>query len=164
MSGYRGGIFIKKILSLILSLCIFASFGMNAMAAGVCDYSDSGLTTSESETPSVTPRYKYLAFVTATIGEKPSDNVICSSTYNCMYNGYTFTLTCTLQRADGSETGWVNYKSASQSYTGMGAHGIEKIWYAPAGYAYRTLTTIVIKNASGTIVEQETCRSTVIYK
>lgn len=154
----------KKVLSLILSIIIFASFGMNAMAAGVYDCSDLKIITAESDTPTVTPRYKYLAFVSATIDEKASDNVLCASTYNCMYSGYTFTLTCTLQRSDGSITGWVNYKSASQSYTSIGAHGIEKIWYAPAGYAYRTHTTIVIKNSSGVIVEQETCNSPVIYK
>lgn len=154
----------KRFLALILSIIILASFSTSALAAGVYDYSDSESTFSENNDSAVTPRYKYLAFVSASIVEKPSNNVLCTSTYNCMYSGYTFTLTCTLQRADGSATGWVNYKTASQTYTTIGAHGMERTWYAPAGYAYRTLTTIVIKNASGTIVEQDTCASSVIYK
>lgn len=154
----------KKFLSLILSIFIIASFGTSALAAGVYDYSDSEATFSENNESAVTPRYKYLAFVSASIVEKPSDNVLCTSTYNCMYSGYTFTLTCTLQQADGSVAGWVDYKTASQTYTTIGAHGMERTWYAPAGYAYRTLTTIVIKNASGVVVEEETCYSNTLYK
>lgn len=154
----------KRFLALILSIIILASFSTSALAAGVYDYSQPELTTAENDALVVMPRYKYLAFVSASIGEKPSNNVLCTSTYNCMYSGYTFTLTCTLQRTDGSVTGWVNYKTASQSYTTIGAHGMERTWYAPPGYAYRTLTKIVIKNASGTIVEQDTCASSVIYK
>lgn len=164
MSEHRGGILMKKILALILSIFIVASFSINAFAVSICDYSDSEFTTADSETPAVTPRYKYLSFITACIDEKTSNNVLCASTYNSMYNGYTFTLTCALQRTDGSVTGWVNYKTSSQTYSGLGVHGIEKTWYAPAGYAYRTLTTVVVKNSSGTVVEKETCYSTTIYK
>ena len=154
----------KKILSLILSIFIVASFGVNAFAVGIYDYSDTESSAIENEGATVTPRYKYLAFITACIDERSSGNVLCASTYNCMYSGYTFTLTCTLQQADGSVAGWVNYKTASQTYTTIGAHGMERTWYAPAGYAYRTLTTIVIKNASGVVVEEETCYSNTLYK
>lgn len=144
----------KKTLSLFLSLILCFSCCLVASA-------ESPIGTESSD---VMPRYTYLASVSAGIDKKAFGFVLCESTYACVYEGYTFILTCTLQRTDGT-TGWINYKTESETFTDLGTNIIEKTWFAPAGYAYRTLTKIQIKsNSTGQIVETATSDSPVLYK
>ena len=148
---------LKKILSLFLSIIMCFSCCLVASAETQVELEP------YSESSEITPRYTYLSLVSAGIDKEALGFVLCASTYNCMYNGYTFVLTCTLQRTDGT-TGWVSYKTTSKTYTEIGTNGIEKTWFAPAGYAYRTHTKIEIKNSSNRVVETGTCASPVIYK
>lgn len=148
----------KRILALILSIvmmlscCIFVSAESNTETFEI---------PIESE---AAPRYTHLNTVSAAIEEKALGFVYCESTYNCMHENYTFVLTCTLQRTDGT-TGWQTYKTATETFTEIGTRGITETWFAPAGYAYRTFTTIVIKNSrTSKVVETATCDSPVIYK
>lgn len=149
----------KRILALILSVvmmfscCVFASAETNTETFEL---------PSESE---ISPRYTHLSAVSAGISEEGLGFVLCESTYNCMYENYTFVLTCTLQRTDGSAAGWQTYKTATETFTEIGSKCMERLWFAPAGYAYRTHTTIVIKNSrTSKVVETATCASPVIYK
>lgn len=151
----------KRIIALILSIVMCIGCGITASATD--DYNTDFTGSSQQDDIVVTPRYTYLSALSAGIAKEALGFVTCTSTYNCMHEGYTFTLTCTLQRTDGS-TGWINYKSETKTFTEIGTEGIEKLWFAPAGYAYRTHTKIVIKNASGTVVESATGVSPTIYK
>ena len=151
----------KRIIALILSIIMCIGCGITASAAD--DYNTDYASSSQQENIVVTPRYTYLTSMSAGIAKEALGFVTCTSTYTCMYEGFTYTLTCTLQRTDGN-TGWINYKSETKTFTEIGTEGIEKLWFAPAGYAYRTHTKIVIKNASGTVVETATGVSPTIYK
>ncbi|MBQ5591573.1 MAG: hypothetical protein IIU80_01355 [Clostridia bacterium] len=149
----------KKILAFMLSLvmmsmcCIYASAESNTETFELM---------SDSE---ASPRYTHLGAVSAGIKEKALGFVLCESTYACMHENYTFVLTCTLQRTDGSAAGWQTYKTTTETFLELGTNGITETWFAPAGYAYRTFTTIVIKNSrTGKVVETATCDSPVIYK
>ncbi len=150
----------KRIIALILSIVMCIGCGITASADdNNTDYTSS----SQQDDIVVTPRYTYLTSLSAGIAKEALGFVTCTSTYTCMYEGYTYTLTCTLQRTDGS-TGWINYKSKTETFTEIGSRCVEKLWFAPANYAYRTHTKIVIKNASGTVVETATGVSPTIYK
>ena len=151
----------RRIIALILSIVMCISCGITASATD--NYNTDYTSSSQQDDIVVTPRYTYLSAVSAGIAKEALGFVTCTSTYACMYEGYTFTLTCTLQRTDGN-TGWINYKSETKTFTEIGTEGIEKLWFAPAGYAYRTHSKIVIKNASGVVVETETAASPTIYK
>lgn len=156
--GSKRGGNMKKTLSLFLALILCFSCCLIASAETTIE------TEINSASSEVMPRYTYLCSVSAGIAKKALGFVLCESTYNCMYNGYTFILTCTLQRTDGT-TGWINYKTESETFTDLGTNIIEKTWFAPAGYAYRTLTKIEIKsNSTGKIVETATSDSPVLYK
>lgn len=152
----------RRIIALILSIIMCIGCGITASAAD--DYNTDFTSSSQQEDIVVTPRYTYLATLSAGIAKEALGFVTCTSSYGCMYEGFTYTLTCTLQRTDGSATGWVNYKSKTETFTEIGSRCVEKLWFAPAGYAYRTHTKIVIKNASGTVVETATGVSPTIYK
>jgi hypothetical protein len=153
----------KRIIAFTLSMIILVSCCFTVSAHNV-NNADSTTSTVQQESSVITPRYTYLTSLSAGIAKETLGFVTCTSTFTCMHEGYTFTLTCTLQRTDGSTTGWVNYKSDTQTFTEIGADGFDKLWFAPAGYAYRTHTKIVIKNASGTVVETATGVSPTIYK
>lgn len=147
----------KKALSLLLSLILCFSCCLIASA-------ETAIETEIISSSEVMPRYTYLSTVSAGIAKKALGFVLCEATYCCMHSGYTFILTCTLQRTDGT-TGWINYKTESATYTSVGTKVLEKTWFAPAGYAYRTFTTIQIKsNSTGKIVESVTADSPVLYK
>ncbi|MEE0980275.1 MAG: hypothetical protein U0K91_01225 [Acutalibacteraceae bacterium] len=152
----------RRIIALILSIIMCIGCGITASAAD--DYNTDFTSSSQQDDIVVTPRYTYLTSMSAGIAKEALGFVTCTSTYTCMYEGFTYTLTCTLQRTDGSATGWVNYKSETKTFTEIGSRCVEKLWFAPAGYAYRTHTKIVIKNASGTVVESATGVSPTIYK
>ena len=152
----------RRIVALILSIIMCIGCGITASAAD--DYNTDYTSSSQQDDIVVTPRYTYLSAMSAGIAKEALGFVTCTSTYNCMYEGYTFTLTSTLQRTDGSATGWRSYKSETKTFTEIGTRGIEKTWFTPAGYAYRTHTKIVIKNANGVVVETETTASPTIYK
>lgn len=147
----------KKALALILSLIILSISCFSVSATSIeANKLSSPLT--------VSPRYTHIATVSATIGEKSLGFVLCGSTYTCLLDNYTFTLTCTLQRTDGS-TGWQDYKTHTETFTDVGTNIIEKTWYAPAGYTYRTYTTVVVKNSrTGKVVETATADSPFIYR
>ena len=148
----------KRILALILSIVMMISCSIFVSAE-----TNTGTFELPGETD-ITPRYTHLGSVSAGIKEKALGFVLCESTYACMYENYTFVLTCTLQRTDGT-TGWQTYKTATETFTDLGTNGMSRTWFAPAGYAYRTFTTIVIKNSrTSKVVETATCDSPVIYK
>ena len=149
----------KIILALVLSIVMLSS---------CCIFASAETNTETFELPGesgIEPRYTHLDSVSAGISEEGLGFVLCESTYNCMYENYTFVLTCTLQRTDGSAAGWQTYKTATETFTEIGSKCMERLWFAPAGYAYRTHTTIVIKNSrTSKVVETATCASPVIYK
>lgn len=143
----------KKILSLILAAILMAApMSVESYAADDTNFDDL-----------VAPCYIYLDAIKAGISEAALGFVTCTSNAICLDSGLTFVLTCELQRTN-ENTGWVTYKTKTETYTNPGTHTIEKNWFAPANYAYRVKTTVVIKNSSGTVVETETKASGVIYK
>ncbi|MBP3446409.1 MAG: hypothetical protein J6K64_03940 [Clostridia bacterium] len=152
----------KKILSLFLSIIIFTVCCLNVTANNITNENNTLFSTATSQ--NVTPRYILLSYVSAGIAEESFGFIRCTSTANCMHDGYTFVLTCTLQRTDGS-TGWVNYKTQTETFLDLGENSIEKSWFAPAGYTYRTHTEIVIKNGrTNKVVETATADSPLVYK
>ena len=147
----------KKILALILSIIMSITCCLSVAAS-----ENLGITGDLEAV--VTPRYTHINSISATIGERALGFVLCASTYSCMLDNYTFVLTCTLQRTDGT-TGWVNYKTETQTFTDLGTNVLENTWFAPAGYAYRTYTTIVVKNSrTSKVVETATTYSPTLYK
>ncbi len=139
----------KKVFSMLLAVVLLLVGCINVSATDI-----------KTE---VTPRYIHIVYVSAGIDEGSLGFMTCLSTYNCMTDGYTFTLTCSLQRTNGS--GWVDYKTETQTFTSLGTNAIEKTWYAPAGYTYRTYTTVVVKNSrTGKVVETATADSPFIYR
>ena len=140
----------KRIISLLLSaILLVAPFGVSSYAES--NYDDL-----------VAPCYDNLDMIGAGITEGILGFVTCTSDFVSFETNKTFVLTCYLQRTDG-ESGWVNYKSKTETYTGKGSYTIEKSWFAPSGYAYRTYTKLQIKNSAGTIVETATKGSGVYY-
>ena len=140
----------KKIIALLLTVVLLAApLGMSAYAEA--NYDDL-----------VAPCYTYLDSISAGISEGVLGFVTCTSDFISFDNNKTFVLTCYLQRTDGN-SGWVNYKSKTETYTGKGLYIIEKSWFAPSGYAYRTYTKLQIKNSAGTVVETATVASPVHY-
>ena len=152
----------KKFIALFLSIIIFAICCLNVTANNITNENNTPFSASTGQ--NVTPRYILLSYVSAGIAEELLGFIRCTSTAACMHDGYTFVLTCTLQRTDGS-TGWVNYKTYTETFLDLGENAIEKSWFAPAGYTYRTYTEIVIKNGrTGKIVETATAKSPMVYK
>ena len=140
----------KKIIALLLTVVLLAApFGMSAYAE--TNYDDL-----------VAPCYDNLDSISSGISEGLLGFVTCTSAFISFENNKTFVLTCYLQRTDG-ESGWENYKSKTETYTGKGSYTIEKSWFAPSGYAYRTYTKLQIKNSAGTVVETATVASPVHY-
>lgn len=153
----------KRFLSVVLALVMLASLPINVCAANATDESEGQVVINELSNDGITPRFTYLSVVSASIDKGALGFVTCASTYSCVHTGLIITLTCVLQRTDGSSTGWVTYKTAGDSFSGGAGHGIEKTWFAPAGYAYRTYTTVLVYS-SGTLVEKATCYSSTLYK
>ena len=144
--------------AILFAICCVGVFANSSLEQ------DKSLISNSSETSLVTPRYTHVSYVGAKIVETSLGFVRCTSTAACMYDNYTFVLTCTLQRTDGS-TGWSNYKTTTETFTALGENAVEKTWYAPAGYTYRTHTEIVIKNSrTGKVVETATADSPFIYR
>ena len=140
----------KRIISLLLTVVLLvAPLGISAYAE--TNYDDL-----------VSPCYTYLNSISSGISEGVLGFVNCTSNFISFETNKTFVLTCYLQRTDG-ESGWVNYKTKTETFTGKGSHTIEKSWFAPSGYAYRTYTKLQIKNSAGTIVETATKGSGVYY-
>lgn len=143
----------KKIVSLILAVILMAvPMCVESYAEGEANYDDL-----------VAPCFIYLDVIKAGITEASLGFVTCTSNVTCLDSGLTFVLTCELQRTNET-TAWVTYKTKTETYTEPGSHTIEKNWFAPANYAYRVKTTVVIKNSAGTVVETATKASGVIYK
>ena len=152
----------KKFFTILLTTIIFTVCCLNVTANNITNENNTPFFASTNQ--SITPRYILLSYVSAGIVEKSLGFIQCTSTANCMYDGYTFVLTCTLQRTDGS-TGWVNYKTYTETFLDLGENVIEKSWFAPAGYTYRTYTEIVIKNGrTNKVVETATAKSPMVYK
>lgn len=140
----------KRIISLLLTaVLLVAPLGVSSYAEA--NYDDL-----------VSPCYTYLNSISAGISDRALGFVTCTSDFISSETNKTFVLTCYLQRTDG-ESGWVNYKSKTETFTGKGSYYIEKSWFAPSGYAYRTYTKLQIKNSAGTIVETATKGSGVYY-
>ena len=111
----------------------------------------------------VAPCYTYINSISAGLSKGALGFVTCTSDFISFETDKTFVLTCYLQRTDGSAA-WSNYKSETKTFTGKGSFTIEKSWFAPANYAYRTYTKVQVKNSAGTVVETVTKASGVIYK
>lgn len=111
----------------------------------------------------VMPRYSNLASITAGAEEQSLGFIGCLSNVITHSEDKTFVITCTLQRTDGSSA-WEDYKYATKTFTGLGSHSVEKTWYAPANYAYRVETYLVVKNKAGTVIETASVKSNVVYR
>lgn len=145
----------KKLLSFILA------FVLLAMPMCVEAYASDG---DFGYDDSVMPRYTYISSISAGISEAALGFVNCTSNCISFQADKTFVLTCILQRCTASSA-WENYKSATETFSGMGSFTIAKTWLAPATYdGYRVKTTVIVKNSSGLIVETTTKVSGVIYK
>lgn len=144
----------KKILSFVLA------FIMMSMPLCVESYA-SGDDSNYDDL--VVPCYDNLSMISAHISEGLLGFVTCTSGFVSYQADRTFVFTCYLQRTDAS-SGWENYKSKTETYSGKGSYTIEKSWFAPAPYDYRTLTKLQVKNSAGTIIETATIASIVIYK
>ena len=136
-------------MTLILGCCSFAALADDT-AKDIPDGTDPA-------------KFSYLNSVGALIDKKALGFVICASKFTMIQSGYLVTLTCTLQRTDGS-SGWLTYKSESQTFASGSADSVEKTWFAPAGYTYRTLTRAVVRDSTSTVVEVATVASSLIYK
>lgn len=135
-------------------IVLMLSFAMPAFAA------ENGASDDE-DNPT---RYQYVDVVSAAAVKKSFGFILCNSSYNCVSPNTTKVLYCYLQRVDPNGSGgWVNYKSASVTTTDVNEI-IEKTWFAPSGYAYRTYTLVVIKNSAGATLETASVTSHVIYK
>ena len=145
----------KKIISLFLVLVLTFS------CCGISAFADDSTDKSTDDTEPL--RYSYIDSVGAYIEKELLGFVYCDSSFSMLMSGYTVTLTCYLQRTDGT-TGWVNYKSKSQSFSSGGGHVIDETWFAPSGYTYRTYTKAVVKNSKGTTLETATVVSDLLYK
>ena len=110
----------------------------------------------------VMPCYTYIISITSALTKGSLGFVTCTSSANGVNSSTTFTITCSLQRYNGSA--WDTYKTKSETFSGAGDHIVEKSWYAPAGYTYRTLTTITVKNSAGTVVETASLASKTLVK
>lgn len=111
----------------------------------------------------IAPCYVYIDSLVASITKGSLGFVTCLSQFTTFETGKTYVITCYLQRTDGSAA-WSNYKSESKTFTGKNVAGVEKTWFAPAGYAYRTKTVVQVKNSSGTVLETVSNTSSVLYK
>lgn len=111
----------------------------------------------------IAPCYNNLDSVIACISKGSLGFVNCTSGFISFNENKTFVFTCYLQRTDGSQA-WENYKSKTETYTTSGSYTIAKSWFAPAGYDYRVLTKLQVKNSSGTVIETATVASAVLYK
>lgn len=144
----------KKFLSLILAVILMVTPLFVQAYASESDVNYDNL---------VAPCYNNLDSVGACISKGVLGFVTCTSDFISFQADKTFVLTCYLQRTDGTYA-WENYKSTSETYTDYGSYFIEKNWFAPAGYDYRVLTKLQVKNSAGTVVETATVASSVIYK
>lgn len=111
----------------------------------------------------VAPCYYYFSNLYTDIKAGSLGFVNCTSTVTTYETDKTVVLTCVLQRKDSSSD-WSDYKSKSETYSGMGSYSIDKSWYAPSGYSYRTLARVEIKNSAGTVIETASYASTVLSK
>ncbi len=144
----------KKLLSFILAFIL--------MAVPMCveAYASDGET--GEDTP-IMPRYTYISSMSAGIIEGVLGFVTCASDCTSFQADKTFVVACNLQRCTASSA-WETYKTTSETFSGKGIFTVEKNWFAPANYAYRVYTTVIVKNSSGLIVETATKASGVIYK
>lgn len=148
----------KKAISVLLSIIMFVSmFNLTAVYA-VNENKDEVISEESGGT-----RYSYINSIAASISKESLGFVDCISYYVIPNTSYTVVLTCILQRTDGSAA-WSNYKSKSETFTSGSVNSIEKSWFAPSGYAYRTYTQVVVKNSAGTVLETEHITSSVLYK
>ena len=144
----------KRILSILLAMIVMTSpFCMGAVA----------VETETNYDDQIAPCYVYVDALYASITKKSLGFVTCTSQFNTFQKDKTYVLTCYLQRCD-EDTAWSNYKSESKTVTGVNITNIEKTWFAPAGYAYRTKTVVQVKNSSGTVLETVSNASSVLYK
>lgn len=145
----------KKLLSFILALVLFAMpMCVEAYASdGDVNYDDL-----------VMPCYTYIDSIGAGISEAALGFVNCTSNFICLQTDKNYVLTCTLQRCTASSP-WEAYKTQTETFSGKGSFTISKTWFAPATYdGYRVVTTLTVKNSSGTVVETASRSSGVIYK
>lgn len=147
----------KKIISVLLSMIMLFSISALSVQVNAYDAEESVVFAQ------IEPRFQYADSATAGITKGSLGFVTCLSQCTILAKGVNVTLTCTLQRTDGSEA-WANYKSTSITFASPDMRSIEKSWFAPAGYAYRTYTKMQIKNSAGTVLETVTVASNVLYK
>ena len=157
LEHYLGGIIVKRFISIIISLVLLLNL------SNIVTYADDEIDGGSDMAGTSSVMFVYLRSITASIYEKPLGFIKCVSQFKFLSEPYTIVVTCALQRTDGS-SGWVVYKSASQTFSNELFEGLEKSWFAPAGYAYRTHTKVQVKNSSGTVIETQTINSSVIYK
>ena len=154
VSGLRRNEKVKKFISVLMVLVFMLSFATPAFAVE-----------QDSNTDDEIPvRYQFLDVISASAEKKSFGFITCNSSYVCVSPNTTKVLYCYLQRVDlNGSGGWQIYKSASVTSTDANEF-IEKTWFAPSGYAYRTYSVVVIKNSTGATLEIANCISHVIYK
>ncbi len=143
----------KKLISLILALVLIS------VPLSVTTFAEEPVTNYDDL---VMPCYTYIIQIISALEKGSLGFVTCGSSANGVNSSTTFTITCSLQRYNGSA--WETYKTKSETFPGAGDHTVEKSWFAPAGYTYRTLTTITVKNSAGTVVETASLASKTLTK
>lgn len=144
----------KKITSFILAFVLFAMpLCIEAYAAETdVNYDDQ-----------IMPCYTYLSSISAGISAGSLGFANCISNIDSFQADKTFVLTCSLQRCTASDP-WTVYKSKTETFSGKGSFTIDKSWFAPSNYDYRVVTSVSIKNSSGTVVETASKASGILYK
>lgn len=135
----------KRKLIVILSLITFLTLVNNTLIAHA------------EETPiyEIGPHYAYLTIVGASLSVN-NGYATCEGNL-AIFKDYDTSITITLQRSSNG-TNWTSVKSWTESFSGIGAHSIEKEYYLQSGYTYRVLNTSRVLNGS-TSLETATCYS-----
>lgn len=130
----------KRLLTIIMLIAVVLS--LLALSAG-----------AESETV-VMPRYSYIDVINSSLSISKYGMATCNA--NSGFNGgASQTLTCKLQRYDGST--WTTVKTWSTTVSSSAR--ISKQYAVYSGYTYRLRTTCKVYNSAGTILEIGICDS-----
>lgn len=101
-----------------------------------------------ASTQIITPNYTYLTTVGASLSIQ-NGYATCEGNLS-IFRDYDTSITITLQRSSDG-VNWSNVTSWSNSFTGRGAHSIERGYYVLSGYKYRVLNTSKVYSGSSVI-------------
>lgn len=155
----------KKVGSVILAAVVAAGCAIGVFAqpsASVIQYIVDGHTVySDSDLP-ISPRFKYLTSVAATISRSGS-TITCSGTI-AIHQDYNVGIVVWLQRSKDGKN-WSDVPSAVwvDEATEQGVTPVSGTFTAVKGYQYRVSTSASVKNSSGQLLEAVTAVSGVEY-